>query len=390
MNQQLRVAMVHSFYRSENPSGENLTVLRQRDLLAESGVEVELFSVNTDELSTKKNYQSRTAVNFALGKGNDLTSEIAKFNPSIVHVHNLFPNISETAISRLRVPYVVTIHNYRYLCANGSFFRDSNPCFECLKVRSIPGMIHSCYRDSRVATLPLAIRNFRPVTNRPLFKKASRIIFPSEYARSVFARGAELANSTVIHQPGPENKAPKFVLSNPQAEKWLFIGRLTVDKGLIVLMESWPVGRKLVIVGNGPVENEMRNIVSQRGLDIIFLGSVPHDQALDQLAQATGLVFTSSWPEVAPLVYAEALSQGKPVVSLGENTVSHWVQEHGTGYVVSSPDPASWNECLDRIGDNYEHLSSNCRKVFAREFSKERWISRIVEFYSKFSKVSGT
>ncbi len=384
MNQQLRVAMVHSFYRSENPSGENLTVLRQRDLLAESGVDVELFSVNTDELSAEKNYQVRTAVNFALGKGKDLTGEIAKFNPSIVHVHNLFPNIAETAISRLPFPYVMTIHNYRHLCANGSFFRDSNPCFECLKVRSIPGMIHSCYRDSRVATLPLAIRNVRPVTNRSLFKKASRIIFPSEYARSVFAWGAELANSTVIHQPGPENQAPTLVSSNPQDEKWVFIGRLTVEKGLIVLLESWPVGRKLVIVGSGPVENEMRKIASQRELDVTFLGSVPHEQALTELAQATGLVFTSSWPEVAPLVYAEALSLGKPVVSLGENTVSHWVQEHGTGYVVSNPDPASWNDSLSRILDNNEKLSNNCAEVFAREFSKEHWIIRILELYSKF------
>ena len=378
--------MVHSFYRSENPSGENLTVLRQRELLKKNGIAVKLFSVSTDELQIGRNYQAKTALNFSLGRGRDFNAEIAQFRPSIVHVHNLFPNISETALSRLGVPYVLTIHNYRYLCANGTFFRDSAPCFECTKVSSIPSIVHGCYRNSRIATVPLAIRNFRSANERPFFKHAAGVIFPSEYSQSIFAKGADVSNSSVIYQPGPVAESH---LSRPQhrvEDKWMFIGRLTVEKGVVVLLQSWPVGRKLVIAGSGPMEDELRQIAAVRMLKVEFLGSVPHDQALSALSQSRGLIFTSQWPDVAPLVYAEALSLGKPVLSLGENTVSQWVKNHGTGYVIPSPDPTAWDDAIIRVEAHYERLSEKCSKISSLSFSEEGWTEQIKSLYSDLQK----
>ena len=383
MGRKLRVAIVHSFYRSENPSGENVTVLRQRDLLAKNGVDVELFSVHTDDLQLEKHYELKTAVNFTLGKGIELRERIASFRPSLVHVHNLFPNISENDISQLRTPYVLTVHNYRFLCANGSFFRDNKTCFDCMHVRSVPGVVHGCYHESRIATVPLAVRNLRSFDRRPIIRNAVRVVFPSEYSQKVFEQDVESNHSTVIYQPGPELRPIKPIVDNHRSDRWLFIGRLTVEKGLRELLNSWPTEKTLGIIGSGPLEEELHRIAAARQLHVDFLGSMPHEQALDELAKSRGLVFCSQWPEVAPLVYAESLGLGKPVISTGENTVSDWVKNHGTGAVVSSPSPEAWKDSFTFVEKRYEVLSHRCFEIFQREFSETTWFDRILDLYEQ-------
>jgi hypothetical protein len=46
----VRIAMVHSFYSSSQPSGENTVVLNEVDALRRAGHEVALFAAHTDEL----------------------------------------------------------------------------------------------------------------------------------------------------------------------------------------------------------------------------------------------------------------------------------------------------------------------------------------------------
>src|SRR5260370_40046999 len=55
------------------------------------------------------------------------------------------------------VGVVQTLHNFRLLCPNALFFRNGRVCEECLG-RSIPwpGIVHKCYRGSRVASAAAA------------------------------------------------------------------------------------------------------------------------------------------------------------------------------------------------------------------------------------------
>lgn len=382
MSRNTRIALVHSFYRSENPSGENNTVLRQLDLLQASGFTVELFSVKTDELIQSNKYQVRTALNYSLGRGVELDSAIDSFKPSLIHVHNLFPNISETAISRSRVPYVMTIHNYRYLCANGIFFRDDHPCFDCIGSHGFASVVHGCYKESRVATIPLSLRLIRDTPQRPIIKNAARLIFPSEYSLKTFWQAGKQVNSVVIHQPGPALSEPAPLIDRGNSGAWIFIGRLTEEKGVRLLIESWPRGRKLLLAGGGPLDHEVRAIAASRNLDVEFLGSISHEKVLDYLALSSGLVFTSLWPEVAPLVYAEALALGKPVISYGNNTVSDWVSEHNTGYVLSLADARSWNDAIEYVSSNSIGIASKARFYSESTFSEGHWIASIRSLYN--------
>ena len=77
----------------------------------------------------------------------------------MVHVHNTFPLFSPSVLRaayRLDLPVVATLHNFRLLCANAVLQRDGGPCESCIGKVPLAAVKHSCYRDSRVQTLPLA------------------------------------------------------------------------------------------------------------------------------------------------------------------------------------------------------------------------------------------
>ena len=89
----MRIAVVHSFYSSSQPSGENRVVEDQVALLRDAGHEVLLVARHTDEESERSLYAVRAAGWVATGRGGDPTAQLRAFAPDIVHVHNLFPNI---------------------------------------------------------------------------------------------------------------------------------------------------------------------------------------------------------------------------------------------------------------------------------------------------------
>jgi hypothetical protein len=82
----------------------------------------------------------------------ELHSIAERARPDIAHVHNTWYALSPSVLSTLAVavPVVMTLHNYRLLCANASLFRDGHVCEEWRGVR------HRCYRGSLVASTPAA------------------------------------------------------------------------------------------------------------------------------------------------------------------------------------------------------------------------------------------
>ena len=87
----------------------------------------------------------------------ELTAVIrAGARADVVHFHNTFPLISPAAYYAARragAAVVQTLHNFRLMCPVALFYRDGKPCEDCLgKPLAWPGVVHACYRGSRVTT----------------------------------------------------------------------------------------------------------------------------------------------------------------------------------------------------------------------------------------------
>lgn len=100
---------------------------------------------------------------------------------------------------------------------------------------------------------------------------------------------------------------------------FLFVGRLVPYKGLEVLVQAMTLvpGAELVLVGEGPLSEVLREKIQHSGLAgrVRLTGSLPIDRVLEIMSRARALVLPSlDASETFGLVQLEAMAAGLPVV----------------------------------------------------------------------------
>lgn len=157
----MRVLLVHNFYRSSAPSGENQVFEMERALLERRGHQVDDFTRHSDEIvrqGARGAIKGAASTPWNPSSARKLRKRITSFNPDVVHAHNTFPLLSPAVFPAAKgIARVLTLHNYRLFCAAAIPMREGRVCTDCLDRRSVfPALHHRCYRGSRVATVPLA------------------------------------------------------------------------------------------------------------------------------------------------------------------------------------------------------------------------------------------
>ena len=388
----LRVGIVHSFYASGQPSGENEAVRDQAHALREAGHEVTVVAVHTDELAGARSYPLQAAATVAGGRGRTPIAALRGFDPDVVHVHNLFPNFARGWVRRWDGPLVATLHNYRPLCAGGTFYRSGETCTKCLDGDRWAALRHGCYRQSRVATAPLAWANRGGAARDPLLLRADRLVVLSDLSRRMYLRsGVDAGRMALIPnfvaEPEPPYRPPRTPI--PRAAScdggvtnvgglggWVFVGRLTVEKGVLELLRRWPADEHLDIVGDGELLAAAR---AAAPASVHFLGRMDRAELRRRLPGWRGLIFPSRCLEGAPLVEVEALAAGLPVLAFDGSSVAENVRMRGTGAVVSWDRPLP--PALTAAGAGFPDLRAHCRRVFEDHFSERTWLRNTLEVY---------
>lgn len=365
----MKIALVHNFHSDETPSGENVVVDAEVEALRRAGHDARTAGVRNDEMALRPLHTLRAAATVASGYGISPLPSPAEFAPDVVHVHNLFPYLGERWLRRLQVPLLATLHNYRPLCANGYLFRDGQVCTRCPDGRPWSSVRYGCYRSSRVASVPLAIATSRGPAD-PLLRRAAALLVLSERARQVYLKAGVPATKLVRDW----HFVPDHLAAQPTGEHgdaWLYVGRLTPEKGIDRLLAEWPADRRLVVVGDGPLRPRLDALAA--GKQVTFRGSISRAEVIDELRRAMGLVVPSLWYETFGMGYIEALSVGLPVLAYPPNVVADAVERDGTGVV------AQWGataRALAQADERFGQLRPRCRTVFEQRYSEQAWADR--------------
>jgi glycosyltransferase involved in cell wall biosynthesis len=180
---------------------------------------------------------------------------------------------------------------------------------------------HSGGHSSRLRN---AIRGVQRTLLAPLTAHASRLIGVSEYEATFFSlkMGLNPARFTVVPNgaalPPPSDPPPAV-----EPHLLLSIGRLERYKGHHRVIEAFPEllrrlpGARLKVVGTGPYERELRDLV--RSLDLaehVTFESIPpgERQRLTDLLCSAELIVLLSECEAHPVAVMEALSVRRPVL----------------------------------------------------------------------------
>lgn len=364
----MRVALIHSYYESAD-SGENAYV----DFLCD------LLKGHTDVqrvFSRPPRQHLRAAANVMPGSVGSPLADIQRLRPDVVHVHNLVPGFSADWIRYCPVPIVATVHNYRYTCVAGTFVRDGAPCYECLRTPSMrSAVIGRCYRGSASQSALLVANLKRARGYADLLRQADVVLAPSMMTRDL------LASSGI---EGPRVRVLPHAVEVPEASDggarsgFLYVGRLSVEKGLDDLLSWWPAHQALTVVGDGPQRSHLEQLARRQCLLVTFLGRLPRYDVAVQMARARASLFPSITPETFGLTYAEALAQGTPTVAREGTSVAEMVRRDGTGSVFSNR-----SDLLEALNAAPGASPSHLVGTFRRQYSAEAHRRALLAVYSE-------
>ena len=377
----MQIALLHSFYGSKSVSGENIAVVSHLEALREGGYDVRLIERRTDAMEGTPGYRFGSSVRVATGL--DFAGGArprARSASEVLLVHNTFPNFGARLLNSWPGPVANVMHNFRSLCANGLLLRNQEPCSLCVSGSALNAVVHRCYRNSFAATLPLAVPMMRKTTRRPAFRTPDLIIVQSERAFDTYIEAGVPPHRMELI-PGFVDASLAAPAGKARLNRWLFVGRLSEEKGLRQLAAIWPHGEGLDVIGEGPQRTELQRC-SPASWN--YQGACTHEEVLAALPQYLGLIFPGLAREGAhPLVVREALAAGLPVVSASGTSAADAIQGTQCGSVYLPGSAKSLRDGLEFVRSKGPAARLEAVALFERRFSREAWLSRMSEVLVK-------
>lgn len=383
----MKILLVHNEYRE--PGGEEKVVEAEARLLRERGFDVKELRFRSSEVAGPL---SKLKVAWQLPHSEEskkrVAAEIAAFRPQLMHVHNFFPLATPSVFEAAReanVRSVLTLHNYRILCANGLFLRDGKPCELCVPEGPGPAVRYRCYQKSLVGSVAVArmIRHHR--AERTWHEMVDRFIVLTEFSKSRYSKaGLPMEKFRVkpnfLFEPGKADSAP--AAGNFQV---LFVGRLSGEKGLSTLLAAKKISKdfELHIVGEGPQAPEVQ-VAAAKDQSIIWHGRLSSEKVYERMRAASLVVFPSECYENFPIVLLEAMALARPVLVSKIGGLPEIVEEGKTGRLFPPGNPRELARAIQEMIDSPTHTATMGRagrERFLARYTAEKNISQLKEIY---------
>lgn len=385
----MRILVVHNRYRSDMPSGENRVVDLESALLQDAGHEVVSYERASDDIAGFNLGQRALLpirVAWSPAERRSLRAAIAEARPDVVHLHNTFPLMSPSVVAACKdagVPTVMTLHNFRLACANGLLLRSGIPCRACVGRSPLPAIQHGCYRDSRLATAPVAVSIGLQRVLGTVRRHVDLFIAPSRFLAETIV-GAGIPEDKMLVKP---HFIPRpRVRRSGSGEDFVFIGRLAPEKGVDVLLDAWSAGgwrRSLIFAGDGP----MRTVVERAArtdASIRYLGYLGPDDCAALRARARALVMPSRFYETFALSAVEALAASVPAIASSHGALLDIDGENAGCVHVRPGSPESLEHAMRRLDDDDDLsviLGSRGVTYYERHFTPEEGLGRLIKAY---------
>ena len=377
----MNILVLHNKYQQDG--GEDAVVAAEVSMLGSANHNVRLELLDNASISSLKE-KVFTFVNTPYNRHSAkwLENLVRLHVPDIIHVHNFFPlmtpAVHETAFT-LGIPLVQTLHNYRLLCANAQFLRGGQICEKCISGSSAWGIVHRCYRNSLPGSIAV-VRMQQRANIKKTWSKVSRFIALTKFARQKFIEGGIPASKIVVK--------PNFYMGNEFEDVGprngaLFVGRLSAEKGIDMLVEAWAAfpDHILTVVGDGPLRTTLE---ASAPSNVNFLGFQPPNVVQKKMRQSSLMIVPSIWYEGFPMIVVEAYANGLPVVASRIGSLNEIVEDGVTGGLFDVSDMGDMARVTKRIlssANTINNFSVNARDRYKEKFNKDANLKEIMEIY---------
>lgn len=396
------VLIIHNEYRIAG--GEDTVAANEEKLLAEHGHRVIVYKRSNKELDNytgiKKLLLPFTSV-FSLRSYREVKKLIEDNYVDVVHVHNTLTLVSPSvyyAAFRCNVPVVQTMHNFRLLCPGGSFFMEDEGnghiCEQCVSKGLSCAVRNSCYRHSKAQTIvSAAVLKIHRMLGT--YKKINFICLTefNRYKLLMLNNGRKK-----IINPARVYVKPNFTydlaetmgkLSDTHGSisgrYYVYVGRLEKLKGTELLVDAFAKlpDRKLVIMGNGPLEETLKKRIADNGYkNIVMAGRVTGEDYVKFLGGAQAVISSSQCYETFGMSIAESYSLSVPAIAGDIGNIGDIVKEGVTGIHFQYDSPDALIGAVKRFETmNRDGLAANARRYYEDNLTPQSNYDRLKAIY---------
>ncbi len=319
-----------------------------------------------------------------------------KFNPDIVHIEHMmgFPLSLPAFISRQSIPFVVTLHDFWWVCANAQLLTNYSQ-----EICNGPRGYVNCARCAlaRVETsllwplVPPLMSLFagRNYGLRRVLRAASWLMTPTSFVRDWYIEhgvSPEKLSVLPLALPSPATRPDAKRLTDKPV-RFAYIGGLSWQKGLHVLIEAFREVKgavELCIAGDETFDPEyVARLRAMATSNVRFLGKLERAQVWDTLAQVDVVVVPTLWYETFSFIISEAFTVGLPVVASRIGPITDRVRDGVDGMLLPPGDVQAWRAALQRLVDK-PGLRAELQRCVSPPLTVDDHTRQLAQLYGQF------
>lgn len=381
----MRILVIHNFY--QHPGGEDTVFRQEVEELKKEHI------VKTLTFHNKKGWQG--ILQFLVYPWNisamrKVKKTIKSFSPDIVHIHNIHyaigPAIIRT-IKNLHIPVVMTLHNFRLLCPSATLFFQNQLYLESINT-NFPwkGIKLKVLDNSFMKTFWTAFTYFLH-DKLGTWRSVDCFLTLTDFSKNLFLSSAKnFAPEQFIVRPN----FVEITSDNPHAgHYYLFVGRLSSEKGIIPLIESLKGSdKRLKIVGDGPLTEKVQNVIKTCS-NIELLGRRSQKETMQILANSKALIVPSVCYEGAvPLTIIEGMATCTPVLASNLGATPQVIIPDKTGWLFDPYQSESLLSAIQKFenSDKKDDIVKNAYRLYTKKFTKAIVMTHLTALYHKIIK----
>lgn len=320
---------------------------------------IEAYTIEFNEIGLKKSLK-------------ELREIIIKKNIKLVHAHDNNASIKALLtkkIYRLDIKVISHIHNcYPWLVGKN-------------KIKLIDYIFRKGY-DHNIACGKLVYDFYTQNTNYVNDKNTTIL------SNCIDVKGISNGKTNNLESVYEEFKIPKD-------KKILgFIGRMSEQKGIVDFVNNIAKNKtkfcdcKILLVGNGEQENELRDIIRSNDMEELFI-LTGYQNDVYKFYPIIDVFFLPSKYEGLPMVILEAMAFKKPIVSMNVGSIDEVVKDNFNGYIIDKND---YNQFIDKLLDlkENEKLQENFGVngyIYAlANYHIDDYIDNLIKIYDKLTR----
>ena len=226
------------------------------------------------------------------------------------------------------------------------------------------------------------------VATSPNYLATSEVLAKYKHKVSVIPIGLDKASYPA---PSPDKLTYWREMLGPKF--FLFVGVIRYYKGLHILMEAAKgTDYPIVIVGEGPIEKDLKTQAAQLKLqNVYFLGVLSEEDKVSLLSLCYSVLFPSHLrSEAFGISLLEGAMYGKPMVSSEIGTGTTFINiANETGLVVPPSDPLAMRRAMRYLWEHPEQAAEMGRRAEARyweHFTADQMVRSYVDLYSNLAR----